>query len=148
MLTQISHQSLRAARFQGAEAVKRAVFALMSSALLGGCASSVQRGAEFYMQRRYIDAAQVFEHTEPQLSAWEDAERAEYALYRGATFLALGNREEARLWLQGAQTGWVHLSTSDRELLTSSLRAVETGSSPPVFPSARGLAATPVRFSP
>ncbi len=133
------------------EALKRAAFLLVSSVLVSGCAaSSVQRGAEFYMQRRYIDAAQVFEHTERQLPEWEDAERAAYSLYRGATFLALGNREDARQWLSGARRGWDHLSLSDRVLLTDSLRAIDTdrGVSPVQLESATGLAATPGRLSP
>lgn len=102
------------------------------------------------MQRRYIDAAQVFEHCERQLPGWEEGARAEYALYRGATFLALGNKDAARVWLEGAQRGWTHLSASDRALLADSLRAVESGSSPPppVFKGVDGLAATPVQFSP
>jgi hypothetical protein len=47
----------RATRFDTGKALKGGVLAFVFSALLGGCASSVQRGAEFYMQRRYIDAA-------------------------------------------------------------------------------------------
>jgi hypothetical protein len=131
-------------------ALKRATLLLASTALLSGCvASSVQRGAEFYMQRRYIDAAQVFEHSERQLQELEDAERAEYSLYRGATFLALGNRDGARQWLSGARLGWAHLSARDRALLTDSLRVIDTDTVSPVqLEGATGLAATPGRFSP
>jgi hypothetical protein len=132
-------------------ALKRAAFLVVSAVLLSGCtASSVQRGAEFYMQRRYIDAAQVFEHTERQLPEWEEAERAEYSLYRGATFLALGDRDGARQWLSEAQRGWTHLSADDRALLTDSLRAVDEdrGVSPVRLESATGLVATPGRLSP
>lgn len=134
-------------------ALKRATLLWVSSALWCGCAaSSVQRGAEFYMQRRYIDAAQVFEHTERQLPEWEEAERAEYSLYRGATFLALGNRQSARHWLSGAQRGWAHLSDRDRALLTDSLRAItidtDSGVSPLRLEGAAGLAATPGRLGP
>jgi len=149
MRTDFLRAILRAKRFEGEKALKGSFLALVFSALLAGCTSSVQRGAEFYTQHRYIDAAQVFEHCEPQLPSWEEGARAEYALYRGATFLALGNRAGARHWLQGAQRGWTYLSPSDRTLLTDSLHAVESGSSPsPVFRGANGLAATPVRFSP
>lgn len=139
----------RAARFNGEGALKSGILAFVFGAVLSSCASSVQRGAEFYMQRRYIDAAQVFEHCERQLPDWEEGARAEYALYRGATFLALGNTEAARVWLQGAQQGWRHLSPDDRALLADSLRAAAADTRPtPVFQGASGLAATPVRFSP
>ena len=150
MRTDFLHGIQRAARFDGEKLLKRTAFAFVLVAVLGGCASSVQRGAEFYMQRRYIDAAQVFEQCERQLPGWEEGARAEYALYRGATFLALGDKDGARQWLQGAQRGWTYLSPADRALLTDSLRAVGSGTSqtPSVFQGASGLAATPVRFSP
>jgi len=132
---------------------KRGAILLGLATALGACAgSSVQRGAEFYTQQRYIDAAQVFEHTEPQLDAYDQAEQVEYALYRGATFLALGDRDAARHWLLGARRGQSRLSEQDRELLTRSLRAVDAETdaavTPVVFESASGLAATPVQLSP
>jgi hypothetical protein len=143
--------SSRDVQVRGAGALKHAVLLMVSSLIGYGCAaSSVQRGAEFYMQQRYIDAAQVFEHNERLLSEWEDAERAEYALYRGATFLALGNREGARQWLEGAQRVRQHLSDQDRALLSDSLRAVEVDHrvKPVQLESASGLAATRRRLSP
>lgn len=101
--------------------------AALCAAATGCAATCVERGAEFYGERRYIDAAQVFEHNERQLAAYEAKERAEYAVYRGATFLALGDRKGARQWLDyGARIGDGLLSPEARTLLVQSMRAVET----------------------
>ncbi len=71
----------------------------MCLALVGCGGSSLNRGANYYGERRYIDAAQVFEHAERELPAYDDAERARYGLYRGATLLELGDTNEAERWL-------------------------------------------------
>ena len=65
--------------------------AIASTALLGCASSALNRGADFYRQGRYIDADELFEHAEPGLSRLQVEERARYALYRGATYLALGD---------------------------------------------------------
>lgn len=98
---------------------------LALGAASAACASSsLQRGVEFYSQRRYIDAAQVFEHTERDLNAYDTDERAQYAVYRGATLLALGSRDAARYWLSyGARLSRA-LQTNERYILQESLRAV------------------------
>lgn len=71
----------------------------MCLALAGCGGSSLNRGANYYSERRYIDAAQVFEHAEPELRSYDLAERARYGLYRGATLLELGDTTEAERWL-------------------------------------------------
>jgi len=80
-----------------------ASFAIALSAMclaLGGCGgSSLNRGANYYSEGRYIDAAQLFEHTEPELRSYDVAQRARYGLYRGATLLQLGDMNEAQRWL-------------------------------------------------
>jgi hypothetical protein len=68
-------------------------------ALCGCGGSAVSRGAEYYSEGRYIDAAQVFEHGESHLAQYGAPEQAQYALYRGSTLLALGDLEQARHWL-------------------------------------------------
>jgi len=82
------------------------------------------------MQGRYIDADQLFEHAEPGLSQLELGERARYALYRGATFLALGDSAGAQRWLgYGARLGrpaLSGLSLEEQQLLRDSLRALGT----------------------
>jgi hypothetical protein len=59
----------------------------------------LNRGANYYSEGRYIDAAQLFEHTEPELRSYDVAQRARYGLYRGATLLQLGDTGEAQRWL-------------------------------------------------
>jgi hypothetical protein len=91
-------------------------------------ASSVNRGAEFYAQGRYIDADQLFEYHEPSLPGHAPLERARYALYRGATYLALGDERGAWLWLSyGARlqaTDPTLLSPAERRLLQDSLHSL------------------------
>ena len=79
---------------------------LLVWAASSGCAGScVNRGAELYEQRRYIDAAQVFEHNERHLADYDVEERIRYALYRSATLSALGDRIAAERWASYAQGG-------------------------------------------
>jgi hypothetical protein len=108
------------------------------------------------MQGRYIDADQLFEHAEAGLSQLELGERARYALYRGATYLALGDSAGAQRWLgYGARLGapaLSGLSLQEQQLLHDSLRALgslavwSTASSATAVGT--GLAARAVRFSP
>lgn len=74
--------------------------ALACGLLLGCVRSSVHRGTELYEQRRYIDAAWVFEGTEPELGRYDVEERVRYGWYRGATLWILGDLDEARRWLE------------------------------------------------
>ena len=60
--------------------------------------SYVARGSELYANQRYIEAAEVFERTEPRLGQYSYSERARYGLYRGLTLLALGDRLGAQRW--------------------------------------------------
>lgn len=96
--------------------------AALCAACLGGCASAVSRGADFYTQGRYIDAAQVFEHTQDELSSYSEAERARYGLYRGATLLALGYASDARHWLNyGSALAMDSLEEGERSALFDAL---------------------------
>ncbi len=69
------------------------------------------------MQGRYIDAAQVFEHTEAELGRYDDEERARYGFYRGATLLALGDPEDGRHWLEYGSAAGSPLSPAERSAL-------------------------------
>lgn len=69
------------------------------------------------MQGRYIDAAQVFEHTEAELGRYNDEERARYGFYRGATLLALGDPDDGRHWLDYASAAGTPLSPAERSAL-------------------------------
>jgi len=96
--------------------------AALCTVCFGGCGSPVSRGAEFYTQGRYIDAAQAFEHTEDRLSSYSEAERARYGLYRGATLLALGYANDARHWLNyGSALALNSLEAGERSALFDAL---------------------------
>ena len=64
-----------------------------------GCSSHVKRGCTLYAEGRYVEAAEVFEHTESQLGEASPRERAEYGTYRGLTLLVLGDLRNAHRWL-------------------------------------------------
>jgi tetratricopeptide (TPR) repeat protein len=123
---------------------------LVLAALLAqsACATSaLHRGAELYVEGRYIDADQVFEQTEPQLADYAAEERAHYGLYRGATLAALGDHQRARRWLAyGVRFDRAGYSSGERALLERSLRDVSSVSGPsddtPGVGSS-GLAASP-----
>jgi len=87
--------------------VRRAI--LIASLVLGAALSTacgaghyVQRGADLYGEGRYVEAAEVFERSEPRLARAPLQERAAYAAYRGANFVALGDLRHADLWLSVA----------------------------------------------
>ncbi|HEY2408974.1 MAG TPA: hypothetical protein VGI10_23375 [Polyangiaceae bacterium] len=73
---------------------------IVASMQLAGCASHLaQRGNDLYGEGRYVEAAEVFERAEDRLPAASPRQQAEYAVYRGATFLALGDLPHAEQWL-------------------------------------------------
>jgi len=69
--------------------------------MLTACGSShyVQRGADLYGEGRYVEADEVFARSEPRVARAELEQRAAYAAYRGATFVALGDLPHAQHWL-------------------------------------------------
>ena len=137
-------------------ALWRGLAAGIASTALLGCAATLDRGADFYRQGRYIDADQLFEHAEPGLSQLEGRERARYALYRGATYLALGDSAGARRWLgYGARLGapaLSGLSGEEQQLLRDGLRALGSfagwSAASSAAASSAGLAVRAVRLSP
>jgi len=69
--------------------------------VLSACGSShyIQRGADLYGEGRYVEADEVFERSEPRIARATLDQRAAYAAYRGATFVALGDLPHAQYWL-------------------------------------------------
>jgi hypothetical protein len=63
------------------------------------CSSYVKRGTTLYESGQYVEAAEVFEHTERRLEDSTPRECAEYGLYRGLTLLVLGDLPNAHRWL-------------------------------------------------
>ena len=102
-----------------------AALVLFSSACGG---HFVVRGTDLYQEGRYVEAAEVFEQTEQRLATSSDAERARYGLYRGASFLKLGDVPHAARWLGYSRSILSRdpqaLTARDASLLDSSLAAV------------------------
>lgn len=73
-----------------------ACFAVLTAC---GAGHFVQRGADLYGEGRYVEADEVFERSEPRVARAPLKERAAYAAYRGATFIALGDLAHAQRWL-------------------------------------------------
>jgi hypothetical protein len=68
-----------------------------------GCAGGLARAESEFSEGRYPDAKQAFASLELESRTWNDARRAEYALYRGLTHAALGDRVQAGVWLHEAR---------------------------------------------
>lgn len=84
--------------------------------ILGACAARSQRGCSLYQEGRYIEAAEAFEQTQYRLASSDAEQRAEYGLYRGLTYLELGDLARAREWLAYAfQIGRQSSGALDRE---------------------------------
>ncbi len=97
--------------------------------LLSGCGTNhyVQRGADLYSEGRFVEADEVFERSEPRLAHAPLEQRAAYAAYRGATFIALGDLVHAQHWLnlaadiERAHPGTLH--PEERAFLDGAWRA-------------------------
>jgi len=72
--------------------------------VLTACGSGhyIQRGADLYGDGRYVEADEVFARSEPRVARAPLEQRATYAAYRGATFIALGDLPHAHHWLSMA----------------------------------------------
>lgn len=116
----------RSPHTQPARAVPSALAVALGLVLgLSACGSSaVSRGASYYAEGRYIDAAQLFEQTEPRLSGYDGGERALYGLYRGSTLLALGDVDAAERWLSFASEHSHRLTPDQRRALAAALESV------------------------
>jgi hypothetical protein len=103
---------------------------LLLCSALSGCTAShyVQRGADLYGEGRYVEADEVFERSERRISRASPEERATYAAYRGATFVALGDLHHAQHWLSIAteleRTHPGTLRKEDREFLDGAWRSL------------------------
>lgn len=78
---------------------------LISAALFGllACGGALGRAETAFSEGRYPDAKQTLLALEADSATWPDAKRAEYALYRGLTHSALGDRDQAAVWLREAR---------------------------------------------
>lgn len=123
-------------------------FALLTVACGG---HFVARGSSLYEDGRYIEAAEVFEKTEPRLRQSSNAERARFGLYRGATFLELGDVPRAALWLGYSRSilklDPESLDASESALLDSSLAAVGRVDTAPAPQHRSELATAPTQVT-
>lgn len=70
---------------------------------LASCGGPLDDAESLFKRGQYPAAHQVLSGLEAETRSWSDAERAEYALYRGLTLVALGDRGRASLWLREAK---------------------------------------------
>jgi hypothetical protein len=76
---------------------------LFGAVAMAGCSGALARGESQFDEGRYPDAKNTFASIEGESHAYGDARRAEYALYRGLTLNALGDRDQAGVWLREAK---------------------------------------------
>jgi len=90
---------------------------VMAIALLaawaGGCAGPMSQGISDYHRGSYPEAASHLAEAEPDRAGASERTRTRYALYRGLTHLALGDKESAQRWMSEAKARW----DADRGLL-------------------------------
>lgn len=92
-------------------------FRIVGVALLAtwvsGCAGPMSQGISDYHRGSYPEAAAHLADAERDREGASERTRTRYALYRGLTHLALGDRESAQRWVAEAKARW----DADRELL-------------------------------
>jgi len=67
------------------------------------CGGALADAKSDFKKGRYAEAKETLVRVEPESKSWDDAKRAEYALYRGLTHNALGDRAAASIWLKEAK---------------------------------------------
>ena len=81
----------------------RAAIWFLAPVLLVACGGALSEGESEFKKGRYPEAKQTLASLERDSRSWNDAKRAEYALYRGLTLEALGDRAQAGVWLREAK---------------------------------------------
>ena len=103
--------------------------ALTFALLVAACGGVLAEGKADFKKGRYAEAKEAFVAAEPESRTWEDRRRAEYALYRGLTHGALGDRAAASVWLHEAKAiedaHPATLSADDMTRLKLGLEAVD-----------------------
>lgn len=72
--------------------------------VLLGCGGGLRAAKSDFQSGDYGDARERLEKLEVESAGWNVADRASYALYRGLTHHALGDRRRAITWLQKAKS--------------------------------------------
>ena len=81
----------------------RALLLPLVMVTLSACGGPLGEGESLFGKGRYPEAKQALVAIEAESRGWSDARRAEYALYRGLTLGALGDRGRAAVWLREAK---------------------------------------------
>jgi len=81
----------------------RTLAVIVMAGWLAGCGGALAEGESQFAKGRYPEAKQTFASIEGDSRRWSDDRRAEYALYRGLTLGALGDRAMAGVWLREAK---------------------------------------------
>jgi hypothetical protein len=121
---------------------------------LAACSANhyVQRGADLYGEGRFVEADEVFERSEPRVARAPLEQRAAYATYRGATFIALGDLQHAQHWLgMATQIESEHPGTlrpSERAFLDGAWRALANRLPPSPPPATTAIASSSQLASP
>jgi hypothetical protein len=82
---------------------ERRALALAVTIVLAGCAGHLAEGESAFRRGDYPEAKRTLGALEASARSWPDERRAEYALYRGLTFAALGDGVRADRWLEQAE---------------------------------------------
>jgi hypothetical protein len=107
----------------------RFAIALAIGIAASACGGVLAEGKAQFDKGRYPEAKQTFASAEVASRGWSDAKRAEYALYRGLTLAALGDRAAAGVWLKEAKAiedaSPGSLGAEDRKRLALGLEGLE-----------------------
>jgi hypothetical protein len=102
---------------------------------LAGCGGALSDAKSDFKKGRYGEAREELVRIELDTKQWDDGRRAEYALYRGLTHGALGDRQAAGVWLKEAKAiEDAHpgtLADDDRARLRLGLESISPDVAPP-----------------
>jgi len=76
---------------------------LLAFPCVAACGGALADGEAQFKKGQYPQAKQTFASIEARSRSYGDGARAEYALYRGLTLFALGDRAQAGVWLREAK---------------------------------------------
>jgi hypothetical protein len=110
-------------------AVLVAALAAAAALSIAGCGGPLSEAKADFKKGLYAEAKDELLRAEGDSHTWDDRRRAEYALYRGLTHGALGDRAAASLWLHEAKAiESAHpgtLSADDRARLNLALESTD-----------------------
>jgi hypothetical protein len=76
--------------------------ALLVAAFIG-CGGGLSEGRSEFHAGHYPHAKEIFASIEGASRGYSESDRAEYALYRGLTLGALGDKAQGSIWLREAK---------------------------------------------